>query len=151
MGKLNALSDLNIRNYVEKLKLPLENILMRDEIKDNLHVGFYIINLDTSNNEGTHWTVCYAHPLKSYYFDSYGFLPPLELERKIKPFLYNDKDIQDWNSEACGWFCIAFIKFLYDKSDKEMAFKEFLKLFSNNTKENDKKLKEYLKDLSNKS
>ena len=151
MGKLKALSDLNIRNYVEKLKLPLENILMRDEIKDNLGVGFYIINLDTSNNEGTHWTACYSHPLKSCYFDSYGFLPPLELENKIKPFIYNNKDIQDWNSDACGWFCIAFIKFLYDKSDKETAYKEFLKLFSNNTKENDKKLKEYLKDLSNKS
>ena len=120
---------------------------MRDEIKDNLNVGFYIINLDTSDNEGTHWTACYSHPLKSLYFDSYGFIPPLELEQKIKPYIYNDKDIQDWNSEACGWFCIAFIKFLYDKNDKEIAYKEFLKLFSSNTKENDKKLKEYLNDI----
>jgi hypothetical protein len=74
-------------------------------------------------------------------------LPPLELESKIKPYEYNDKDIQDWNSEACGWFSIAFIKFLHDKNDKETAYKEFLKLFSSNTKENDKKLKEYLNDL----
>ena len=123
---------------------------MRDEIKHNLNVGFYIVNLDTSNNSGTHWTAVYSPPLKSFYFDSYGFVPPEELEVKIKPYIYNDKDIQDWNSEACGWFCIAFIKFLYDKNDKETAYKEFLKLFSNNTKENDNKLKEYLKDLSNK-
>lgn len=148
MGKLNSLTDTNIMNIAKNAKLPLENILMRDEIKDNLNVGFYIINLDTSKNEGTHWTACYSHPLKSYYFDSYGFIPPLELEKKIKPYIYNDKDIQDWNSEACGWFCIAFIKFLCDKNDKETAYKEFLKLFSNNTKENDKILKEYLKDLS---
>ena len=64
MSKLNALSDFDIKNYAEKLKLPLKNILMRDEIKDNLGVGFYVINLDTSNNEGTHWTACYSHPLK---------------------------------------------------------------------------------------
>jgi hypothetical protein len=149
--KLKALSDLNIIDFTKKLKLPLENILMRDEIKDNLNVGFYIINLDTSDNEGTHWTAVYSHPLKSYYFDSYGFIPPIELEVKIKPFIYNDKDIQDWNSDACGWFCIAFIKFLHNKNDKETAYKEFLKLFSSNTKENDKKLKGYLQDLSDKT
>jgi hypothetical protein len=144
MGKLKTLTDIDIKNFAIQKKLPLESILMRDEIKDHLKTGFYVINLDTSDQEGTHWTVCYAHPLKSYYFDSYGFVPPLELEQKIKPYIYNDKDVQDWNSEACGWYCIAFIKFLYDKLDKEIAYKEFLKLFSKNTKENDKILKEYL-------
>ena len=142
MGKLKTLTDIDIKNFAIQKKLPLESILMRDEIKDHLKTGFYVINLDTSDQKGT--TVCYAHPLKSYYFDSYGFVPPLELEQKIKPYIYNDKDVQDWNSEACGWYCIAFIKFLYDKLDKEIAYKEFLKLFSKNTKENDKILKEYL-------
>jgi hypothetical protein len=146
MSKLKTLTDIDIKNFANRYKLPLENILMRDEIKNHLKVGFYVINLDTSDDEGTHWTVCYAHPLKSYYFDSYGFVPPLELEQKIKPYIYNDKDIQDWNSEACGWYCIAFIKFLCDKMDKDIAYKEFLKLFSNNTKENDKILKEYLEN-----
>jgi hypothetical protein len=144
MVELKALTDLQLTELAEKLKLPLENILMRDEMKELKNDGFYIINLDTSDNSGTHWTSMYKHPLKSYYFDSYGFVPPLEVEIKIKPYLYNDKDIQDWNSKACGWFCIAFIKFLYDKNDKETAFKEFLNLFSRNTKENDEKLKKYL-------
>jgi hypothetical protein len=149
MTKLKTLSDLDISKICSQLNLPLENILMRDEIKDNLKSsGFYVINLDTSDNEGTHWTVCYSHPLKSMYFDSFGFVPCKELEDKIKPYLYNDKDIQDWNSDACGWYAIAFIKFLHDKIDKEMAFKEFLRLFKSNTKENDKVLKEYLKDIT---
>jgi hypothetical protein len=145
MSKLKSLSDIKIIDIIKKLNLPLENILMRDEIKKHLiKDGFYIINLDISKNEGTHWTGVYYHPLKSYYFDSYGFIAPAELEDKIKPYEYNDKDIQDWNSEACGWFAIAFIKFLHDKNNKEIAYKEFLKLFTSNTKENDKKLKEYL-------
>lgn len=148
MTKLKTLSDTDISNLCFKLNLPLENILMRDEIKDNLKQGFYVVNLDTSDNEGTHWTVVYSFPLKSVYFDSFGFVPPLELEEKIKPYVYNDKDIQDWNSDACGWYAIAFIKFLHDKIDKEIAFKEFLRLFKSNTKENDKVLKEYLKDIT---
>ena len=63
---------------------------------------------------------------------------------KNKPFLYNDKDIQDFNSEACGYYCLAFIKFLHDKNDKELAFKEFLKMFGKKTIENDNVLKKYL-------
>ena len=43
---------------------------------------FYVINLDTSKNDGTHWTACCSHPLKSHYFDSFGFVPPLESEEQ---------------------------------------------------------------------
>ena len=57
MTKLRTLSDKNISDFCYQLKLQLENILMRDEIKDNLNEGFYIINLDTSNHDGTHWTI----------------------------------------------------------------------------------------------
>jgi hypothetical protein len=60
-------------------------------------------------------------------------VPPLEEEEKIKPYHYNDADIQDFNSEACGYYCLAFIKFLHDKNDKELAFRQFLQLFSNKT------------------
>ena len=144
MVELKALTDIQLTELAKKLNLPLENILMRDEMNELKNDGFYIINLDTSENTGTHWTSMYKHPLQSYYFDSYGFVPPLEVEIKIKPYLYNERDIQDWNSKACGWFCIAFINFLCDKNDKEIAFKEFLNLFSRNTKENDEKLKKYL-------
>jgi hypothetical protein len=67
------------------------------------------------------------------------------VEQKIKPYIYNDADIQDFNSEACGYYALAFIKFLHDKTNKEVAFKEFLNLFKNNKKENDNILKNYLK------
>lgn len=141
---LTTTSDTQLKKYTEKLGLPLNNILMRDEMNELKKDGFYIINLDNSNGNGTHWTSLYFHPLNSCYFDSYGFVPPLEVEQKIKPYIYNDADIQDFNSEACGYYALAFIKFLNDKTNKEVAFKEFLKLFKNNTKENDDILKKYL-------
>jgi hypothetical protein len=117
---------------------------MRDEMDEINKDGFYIINLDNSNGTGTHWTSLFYHPLNSYYFDSYGFVAPLEVEQKIKPYKYNDAEIQDFNSKACGYYALAFIKFLNDKTNKEVAFKEFLRLFKDNTKENDDILKKYL-------
>ena len=141
---LTTTNDIQLKEYAEKMGLPLNNILMRDEMNHLNEDGFYIINLDNSNGNGTHWTSLFYHPLNSYYFDSYGFVPPLEVEQKIRPYIYNDADIQDFNSEACGYYALAFIKFLYDKSNKEVAFRQFLRLFRNNTKENDDILKKYL-------
>ena len=141
---LTTTNDIQLKEYAKKMGLPLNNILMRDEMNHLNQDGFYIINLDDSNGNGTHWTSLFYHPLNSYYFDSYGFVPPLEVEKKIRPYIYNDADIQDFNSEACGYYALAFIKFLHDKTNKETAFKEFLNLFKNNKKENDDILKKYL-------
>ena len=141
---LTTTNDLQLKEYAEKMGLPLLNILMRDEMDEINKDGFYIINLDNSNGTGTHWTSLFYDPLNSYYFDSYGFVAPLEVEQKIKPYKYNDAEIQDFNSKACGYYALAFIKFLNDKTNKEVAFKEFLRLFKDNTKENDDILKKYL-------
>ncbi len=42
----------------------------------------------------------FYHPLNNYYFDSYGFVAPLEVRQKIKPYKYYDAEIQDFNSKA---------------------------------------------------
>jgi len=144
MTKLKSLSNIQLAELIEKFNLPLNQIIMRDEAKEINKDGFYIINLDTSKGEGTHWTSLYYHPLKSYYFDSFGFVPPYDIEDFIMPYEYNNKDIQNYDSEACGWYAIAFIKFLNDKENKELAFKEFLRIFGNKTIDNDKILKEFL-------
>ena len=39
-----------------------------------------ILNLDVSKNNGTHWVCYYKNKDKSYYFDSFGLDPPLELQ-----------------------------------------------------------------------
>ena len=94
---------------------------------------FYIVNMqDHDEGNGTHWVVFYYNnPLTSIYFDSFGFVAPLQVENRINPYIFNDADVQDYNSSACGYFCIAFIKFLHNKQDKQEAFKGFLKLFKN--------------------
>jgi hypothetical protein len=94
---------------------------------------------DHDEGNGTHWVVFYYNnPLTSIYFDSFGFVAPLQVENRINPYIFNDADVQDYNSSACGYFCIAFIKFLHKKQDKQEAYKSFLKLFKNETTKNDK-------------
>ena len=83
--------------------------------------------------------------MKSIYFDSFGFVPPDDVEKKTKPYIYNDDEIQNYeNSSACGFFCIAFIKFLYNMDNKYKEFEVFKKLFSKNTEKNDQRLYQIL-------
>lgn len=74
-----------------------------------------IINHDSKENDGTHWT-CYIKENKNvFYFDSFGKLPPpLELINYLGSdcrFYYNYKKYQKFNTFICGHLCL---KFLYE-------------------------------------
>ena len=129
-----------------KLDQYFGGIFNKDRLPELIKDKFYIINLqDQDDGGGTHWTCFYYNkPLTSIYFDSYGFIAPTDVQDKITPYIFNDAEIQDFNSSACGYFCIAFIKFLHNKADKQEAYKTFLKLFKLNTLKNDKILQHLL-------
>ena len=72
---------------------------MRDELKNNksTHDECMVINIDHSSNEGTHWTCLFIKNGVSFYFDSYGFEPTLEVkeywkEPQIFQFISNTKN-----------------------------------------------------------
>lgn len=88
----------------------------------------YIINLASSKkpNEdgsyGTHWTAIF-NELKNriIYFDPFGLPPNKDTlaflkrakrskDNKSKEVLYNTLQIQDMDSEDCGWFCVYILK-----------------------------------------
>jgi hypothetical protein len=71
-------------------------------------------------------------------------IPPEDVEEVIKEYIYNDEDIQDLESTTCGYFCIAFIKFLRDKQDKQEAYKTFVKIFKLDTSQNDRILQKLI-------
>jgi hypothetical protein len=140
---MNELSNFELIDIIKDMKLDYhfggvysKDLLPKDLIRDK----FYIVNLqDHDEGSGTHWTVFYYNkPLTSIYFDSYGFPAPLDVENRIKTYIYNDAEIQDFNASSCGYFCIAFIKFLHNKDNKQEAYKTFLKLFKLQTLKNDK-------------
>ena len=145
----NALSNLEIIDIIKNRNLEKHfgGIYSKDQLPNELIKDkFYIVNLqDHDEGDGTHWTAFYYnYPSTSIYFDSYGFIAPRDVQKRITPYIFNDKDIQDFNSSACGFYCIAFIKFLHDKTDKEQMYKTFLKLFKLETIKNDKILQELL-------
>jgi hypothetical protein len=145
----NELSNFDIIDLIKEYKLDycFGGVYSKDQLpKELIRTKFYIVNMqDHDKGNGTHWTVFYYnHPLTSIYFDSFGFISPIQVENRISPYIFNDADVQDYNSSACGYFCIAFIKFLHSKQDKQEAYKAFLKLFKNQTIQNDKILQKLL-------
>jgi len=145
----NALSNLEIIDIIKNRNLEKHfgGVYSKDQLPNELIKDkFYIVNLqDHDEGGGTHWTAFYYnYPSTSIYFDSYGFIAPRDVQKRITPYIFNDADIQDFNSSACGFYCIAFIKFLHDKTDKVQMYKTFLKLFKLETIKNDKILQELL-------
>ena len=145
----NALSNLEIIDIIKNRNLEKHfgGVYSKDQLPNELIKGkFYIVNLqDHDEGNGSHWVAFYYnYPSTSIYFDSYGFIAPRDVQKRITPYIFNDKDIQDFNSSAGGFYCIAFIKFLHDKTDKEQMYNTFLKLFKLETIKNDKILQELL-------
>ncbi len=64
---LKAATNIQLTNLADKMGLPLNDILMRDEMNELKEGCFYIINLDTSNNNGTHWTAVSLHYIFTHY------------------------------------------------------------------------------------
>ena len=145
LSENNVLSDGEITQILKKQKIKINGIYMKNELPSKLKKGYYIINLQSSTEGfGTHWCSFYYDKKQSFYFDSYGFIAPLEVHNKIIPYYYNDKDIQDLYSTACGFYSLAFVIFMDRYANKEQDKKEvyasFVNLFTDDTKKNEKTL-----------
>lgn len=135
---MNVLTDKDILEILNKMNIEIKGVYHKD-LLPVLTTGFYVINLDhsTSGKNGTHWTALYFSPTTEIYFDPFGFPAPEEVEDKLKDYDYSKKEIQDINTSSCGYYCIAFIKFLYALTDKEKAFKLFLRTFQRDVGNNE--------------
>lgn len=154
---MNVLSSTDLEHLVRQYKiLDFNGIYSKDLLPNLLKIGWYIVNLENHDEgNGTHWT-CFKitdnHPIAkekplNLYFDSFNFVAPSSIEQKIKPYIYNDKQIQDVTSSACGWYCIACMKYIEKHNavvGDILAFKDFVNGFSNNQDYNDGILQRYL-------
>ena len=93
-----------------------------DMVKRN---HFYIINLDDSIGNGTHWVTFYYHRNRIEYFDSYG-LKPFEMIDKNYTYIYNSSQLQSYESKACGYYCVYFIYHRFHG----LSFYQIIKRFS---------------------
>ena len=113
-----GLTNFDIQNYADILKIPnFRGVFMRDElpkIPKRFECG--IMNFNTHNQLGTHW-VCFAKRGKTcIYFDSFGQITPVEIQRYLKtrfefqnniPVIERNTDIvQRPNTSICGHLCL---------------------------------------------
>jgi len=121
------LTDRQLETLAVKMKVPLERICFKDELKEKplKYNRFYIINMQDElddetgeRNEGTHWTAFQVNKTKKgtiepMYVDSYGIPPPESVKDYIGCYVpYNKKDIQSLMGNMCGWYCMAWGHFI---------------------------------------
>ena len=148
------LTNYNLINICRRNKIHLSDVIMKDTLKSlnkskNMKL---IVNLQSSTQgDGTHWLVLIMKGNNCLYFDSFGMIPCKEIIRycKGKRLGYSAYIIQDIDSTQCGLFCIALLHFIQtNKGDFYELYNDFINLFVNNTKLNDKILFKYLKTYS---
>ena len=145
------LSNFDIEKICKFYRLPVVSICMKNELPTKVKDGCYIINMQSSTQgNGTHWVALYVQKSNAFYFDSFGALPPNEVimlvkQRKGCHLYYSNWIVQDLKSEACGWYCIAFLTFMHQNRNRDLkeVFNEFSNNFLDDTSKNDEILKSY--------
>lgn len=105
-------TNLELDNFARILKI--ENYVptkMREELSGkSKEKECGIVNIDTLDNKRGHWTAYFNSDKNSYYFDSYGTPPFLEIINYLRPnkILTHNFRLQ-YEGEICGELCIIFL------------------------------------------
>ena len=150
------LTDEQIRNFFEETDLPLVDIVSKDRLPNKKYIGDYVVNMeDEEDGSGTHWVFCKITEGKpAIYFDSFGVYCPEDVKNFLKPLkiMFSERQIQDMKSDMCGYYCSALAYYLKHDIDHSKTMEDnyfdFLDMFCDDTKKNDKILREYLKKNS---
>ena len=118
------LTNIELSTYARDLEIPhFGGVFMRDTLPlypFNVESG--IVNLITSNQAGSHWVCYYQNKTDRIYFDSYGQITPVEIQRYLKrdsqfergkEVIQRNTDIvQALNTSVCGRLCLFVLKSL---------------------------------------
>lgn len=160
------LTDGDLRTLATKMSVPLEYVGFKDEIPKIIKTNkAYIINLENEensegeNNGGSHWTCFFVRQypngkVEPIYFDPFGFPPPEIIKKVIKnnfngaSLPFTKTDIQSLMSNACGWYCMAFLHFIdaspYRSKDLYDDVATFMSMFLDLSKKIDWKHNEWV-------
>ena len=162
------LNNFQILELAPKMGITLGGVFFKDELNSKeLEVGkSYIINLSDEENDkgernpGTHWTCLHIGKVQGkitpFYFDSYGQPPPEDIKKIVdkrfkKKINYTTKNVQSLMSDACGWFCLAYLHFInkfYNRTGNIFTDSAlFLDLFEDLDKSVDWKKNEFILKL----
>ena len=83
------LTNIELVRYARLLKIPdFRGVFMRDTLpKYPFNVESGIVNFNASSQPGSHWVCYYRNKNERIYFDSYGQIPLVKIQRYIKKVL----------------------------------------------------------------
>ena len=81
-----ALTSIELSGYARELEIPcFRGVFMRDTLPQYpFKIGCGIVNLNTSDQSGSHWVCYYRNGSDRFYFDSHGQITPVEIQRYLK-------------------------------------------------------------------
>ena len=129
-----GLTNFDIIQLVKHLNIPnFRGPFMIDELPDKPNKKeCAIVNFNTSSQPGLHWVAFYKDGDKRIYFDSFGCVAPIEIQKYLKtpeeflnnePVIQRNTDIvQKFNTEVCGQLCI----YVLDSLSKGAKFQNII-------------------------
>ena len=104
-------------------------VFSSDTLPSYAQTGYYVVNLDMSQQPGSHWIAIKISKskCKNEYFDSYGLGPPtVHFKRFMKyNYIYNSKGLQHSLSTTCAQWCI----YLHMEKVSRMELEKYTKTF----------------------
>ena len=117
-----TLTNIDLENLCQLYKINLIQCTGKDGLLDKPQNGSYIINLNDSNDIGSHWTCFYIRDGCCVYWDSFGCICPYNVSRFLKQYhihtSYNVDQIQNINDDHCGYYCVAFLYYMSNHKGK---------------------------------
>ena len=116
-----TLTNFDLIHYAEKLDIPIRGIFMRDSLPAKpKRDETAIVNLNRSDQRGSHWVCYYKKGLNRIYFDSFGQITPIEIQKYLKRkkeqglgvIKRNTDIVQPINTRICGHLCLFVLKAL---------------------------------------
>ena len=98
------LTNIELSTYAQELEIPhFRGVFMRDTLPlYPFSVESGIVNLNTSNQSGSHWVCYYRNNVDRIYFNSYGQITPVEIQRYLKTSseIERDKEVIQRNTDS---------------------------------------------------
>ena len=120
-----TLSNHDILRYASDRRIPyFRGVYMLDTLPKSgvLEHECGIVNLDNSKGSGTHWVSYYKHGSTRIYFDSFGQITPVEIQKYLKTerefrkkttvIQRNTDIVQHINTTNCGHLCLYVLEAL---------------------------------------
>ena len=130
-----GLSNFDINKLVEYLNIPdFKGVFARDELSDQTpnEKECAIVNFNKSGEHGSHWVCFYKDGDKRIYFDSFGCVAPIEIQKYLKTpdefatdkavILRNTDIVQKYNTTICGHLCL----YVLDSLSKGANFQDII-------------------------